>query len=196
MMKRLILSLGFLLVFGGPSFAAVCGVTALTVKDAAVSPNTVTVPYSDTGDGSGNCQPGVKVLNATAPGQNTAGNSSPVVPPADMAGNVPIANLVFGTTAAMTGTTSTQLLAAVASKILYPMNISCVNSSTTGTFVTVQDGSGGTALGTLTAAPSFGGDEQHNATIPLYKTTAGNGLYVANVTTGANVICTASGWHN
>ena len=138
----------------------------------------------------------VFVTNTTTPGQATGAASLPIVPPSDYVGGAPIANLVFGTTASMTGTTSTQLLAAVTSKILYAMNISCVNSSTTGTLVTVQDGSGGTTLGTLTAAPSFGGDEKTNSTFPLFKTTSGNGLFVANVTTSAAVICTASGWHS
>lgn len=104
------------------------------------------------------------------------------------------ANLVSGTTAAMTGTTSTQVVSAVTAKKLYILHISCVNShATVGTFVTVQDGSGGTALATLTAAAVFGGDEQ-TSSLPLFSTTSGNGLFVADVTTGANVICNASGF--
>lgn len=103
-------------------------------------------------------------------------------------------NLVKGTTGAMTGTTSTVLLAAVASQKLYVTYISCVNShASVGTFVTVQDGMGGTALTTLAANSGYGGDEQTGST-PLFWTTAGNGLYVADVTTGANVICNASGY--
>lgn len=104
-------------------------------------------------------------------------------------------NLVSGTTAAMTGTTSTQVLAAVASNKLYVTSISCVNShATVGTFVTIQDGSGGTALATLAAGAVFGGDEKNGGGFPLFATTAGNGLFAANVTTGANVICNASGF--
>jgi len=104
------------------------------------------------------------------------------------------AGWVKGTTSAMTGTTSTVLLAAVSAKVLYVTHISCVNShATVGTFVTVQDGSGGTALATLAAAAVYGGDEQTSST-PLFWTTSGNGLYVADVTTGANVICNASGF--
>lgn len=103
-------------------------------------------------------------------------------------------SFVSGTTSAMTGTTSTQLLALVASKKLYVLSISCVNShATQGTFVSVQDGSGGTILATLAAAPAFGGDEKTSVG-PLFSTSAGNGLYVADVTTGANVICNASGF--
>ena len=103
-------------------------------------------------------------------------------------------NFVKGTTAAMTGTTSTQLIALVSSQKIYVTHISCVNShASVGTFVTVQDGSGGTALTTLAANSGYGGDEQ-TGTTPLFWTTAGNGLYVADVTTGANVICNASGY--
>jgi hypothetical protein len=104
-----------------------------------------------------------------------------------------ISSLVKGTTAAMTGTTSTQLLAAVSGKVIYVMNVDCVNSSTTATLVTLQDGSAGTALGTVAAAASGGGHAIH-ATFPETWTTSGNGLYVADVTTGASVICTASGF--
>jgi hypothetical protein len=95
----------------------------------------------------------------------------------------------------MTGTTSTSLIAAVTSNRIYVTSISCVNShATVGTFVTVQDGSGGTALATLAAAAVFGGDEKNGGGVPLFKTTSGNALYVADVTTGANVICNASGF--
>jgi hypothetical protein len=103
--------------------------------------------------------------------------------------------LVRGTTAAMTGTTSTLLLAAPGSGLFnYITQISCVNShATVGTFVTVQDGSGGTALMTLAAAALFGGDNR-TFPAPWKQTTANTGLYVVDVTTGANVICTASGY--
>ena len=95
----------------------------------------------------------------------------------------------------MTGTSSTQLIAAVVSKQIYVTHLSCVNShATVGTFVTVQDGSGGTALGTVAAAAVFGGTAMAGST-PLFKpTTAGNGVFVADATTGANVICNASGF--
>lgn len=107
----------------------------------------------------------------------------------------PTSNFVSGTTAAMTGTTSTQLLAAITSNRLYVTSISCVNShATVGTFVTVQDGSGGTALRTMAAGAVFQGDEANGGFVPLFKTTSGNGVFVADVTTGANVICNASGF--
>lgn len=104
-------------------------------------------------------------------------------------------NLVSGTTAAMTGTTSTSLVGAPGAGLRnYITNLTCVNShATVGTFITIQDGSGGTALYTIAAAAVFGG-----ATItlpaPLRQPTANTALFVADVTTGANVICSASGY--
>ena len=103
------------------------------------------------------------------------------------------ATWVHGTTAAMTGTSSTQVVAAVASNRLYITRIKCNNSSATSTLVTIQDGSAGTALDTLAAGASYGG-EQGTGSTPLFWTTSGNGLYAADVTTGASVICTASGY--
>ena len=99
--------------------------------------------------------------------------------------------LVKGTTAAMTGTTSTQLIALVSSQRIYPTHISCNNSSSTATLVSIQDGSAGTTLMTL-IAPAGGGDTESDIDA-LTWTTAGNGLYAADVTTGASVICSASG---
>lgn len=104
-------------------------------------------------------------------------------------------NFVSGTTSAMTGTTSTSLVAAPGSGLYnYITQISCVNShATVGTFVTVQDGSGGTALMTLAAASVFGGSSYTFPT-PLKQPTSNTALYVADVTTGANVICSATGY--
>lgn len=100
-----------------------------------------------------------------------------------------------GTTAAMTGTTSTLLLAAPGANLRnYITTLSCVNShATVGTFVTVQDGSGGTALFTLAAASVFGGNTV-TFPVPLKQPTANTGLYVVDVTTGANVICSGVGF--
>jgi hypothetical protein len=102
-------------------------------------------------------------------------------------------NYVKGTTAAMTGTSSTQVIAAVSSQKLYITAIHCNNSSSTATLVSIQDGSGGTTLDTLAANSAYGGEDRSGAS-PLFWTTAGNGLYAADVTTGASVICQASGY--
>jgi hypothetical protein len=104
--------------------------------------------------------------------------------------------LVKGTTAAMTGTTSTQVVAAVTSQRIYVNSIHCNNSSATATLVAIQDGSGGTTLDTLAAGATYGGDNRNGGSVPLFWTTAGNGLYAADVTTGASVICQASGFSN
>lgn len=104
-------------------------------------------------------------------------------------------NLVQGTTAAMTGTTSTSLVAAPGAGLHnYITNLTCVNShATVGTFITVQDGSGGTALYTVAAGAVYGGSTM-SLPAPLRQPTANTALFVANVTTGANVICSASGY--
>lgn len=104
-------------------------------------------------------------------------------------------NFVTGTTAAMTGTTSTSLVASPGGSLRnYITQISCVNShATVGTFVTVQDGSGGTALLTLAAAAVYGGETVSFPT-PLRQPTTATALFVADVTTGANVICSATGY--
>lgn len=131
------------------------------------------------------------VLNTNIYTPGPAGTPSAQV----MTTQPPTSNFVNGTTAAMTGTTSTSLIAAVTSNRIYVTSISCVNShATVGTFVTVQDGSGGTALRTMAAASVFGGDEANGGFVPLFKTTSGNGVFVADVTTGANVICNAAGF--
>lgn len=102
-------------------------------------------------------------------------------------------NFTKGTTAAMTATTSTQLIAAVASQKIYLTHIMCTNShATVGTFIMLQDGSGGTTIYEGYAAAVGGG---FSATLPIpIATTAGNGLFVADVTTGSNVICSGSGY--
>lgn len=100
---------------------------------------------------------------------------------------------VKGTTAAMTGTTSTQLIAAVASNRIYLSTLTCGNShATVGTFVNVQDGSGGTTLWSIPAAAVYGGTTLNFQ--PPIATTNGNGVYVADATTGANVICSGGGY--
>ena len=62
-MKRILLIVGFLLALGAPSYAASCAGT-FQIKDNAAA--TGTVVYTDSGDGSGNCVPDVKVFG-TAP---------------------------------------------------------------------------------------------------------------------------------
>lgn len=108
--------------------------------------------------------------------------------------------LVSGVTAAMTATTSTQVVAGVASNYLYITTCVVTNTSTTGTLVNLQNGSAGTTIYTLVApsAASSGGGQQTGMVvqfpIPLKVPTSGNGLYAANVTTSSSVILSCNGF--
>lgn len=104
-------------------------------------------------------------------------------------------NFVMGTTAAMTGTTTTSIIAAPAAGLRnYVTNITCTNShATVGTFVLVQDGSGGTTFYEAYAA-AVGGGFSITLPVPLRQPTTATAVFVADVTTGANVICSASGY--
>lgn len=104
-------------------------------------------------------------------------------------------SLVSGVTAAMTGTTSTSLIAAPAGGLRnYVTHIACTNShATVGTFVLVQDGSGGTTIYEGYAA-AVGGGFSFTMPAPLRQPTTATALFVQNVTTGSNVICAATGY--
>lgn len=142
----------------------------------------------------------VAVANTLTPGQKNMAGSSPVViasdqsalptSPGALAGG---ATFVSGTTAAMTGTTSTSLIPLVSSQRIYVTRVKCNNTSATATLVQIRDGSAGTVLDTLAAGATYGG-EQGTGSTPLFWTTAGTALFAQNVTTGASVICTASGY--
>jgi len=107
----------------------------------------------------------------------------------------PPENIVRGVTAAMTATTSTSVIAAPASGLRnYITSVTVGNShATVGTFVNLQDGSGGTTIWTIPAASVFGG-----ATIsfspPLRQPTTATALFCACVTTGSNTIVSANGY--
>lgn len=104
-------------------------------------------------------------------------------------------NGVSGGTAAMTGTTSTSLIASPGGSLRnYLTQITCTNShATVGTFVLVQDGSGGTTIYEGYAA-AVGGGFAIAFPFPLVQPTTATALFVQNVTTGANVICFGSGF--
>jgi hypothetical protein len=106
------------------------------------------------------------------------------------------ANFVSGAiTTAMTGTTSTLLVAApIAGLRNYITQITVSNShATVGTDVVIQDGNGGATLITIPAAANYGG-AAIAFPVPLRQPTAATALYVANVTTGASVKVSASGY--
>lgn len=105
-------------------------------------------------------------------------------------------NFVSGAiTSAMTGTTSTSLVAAPAAGLRnYITQITVSNShATVGTDVIIQDGSGGTTLYTIPAAALYGGATISFPT-PLRQPTTATAIYCANVTTGASTKVSASGY--
>ncbi len=106
------------------------------------------------------------------------------------------ANFVSGAiTSAMTGTTSTSLIAAPASGLRnYITQITVSNShATVGTDVIIQDGSGGTTLYTIPAAAVYGGAVVTFPT-PLRQPTTATAIFCANVTTGSSTKVSASGY--
>jgi hypothetical protein len=105
-------------------------------------------------------------------------------------------NFVSGAiSSAMTGTTSTLLIAAPGAGLRnYITNITVSNShATVGTDIIIQDGNGGTTLYVIPAAAVYGG-AVINFPTPLRQPTANTALYCANVTTGSNTKVSASGY--
>lgn len=96
---------------------------------------------------------------------------------------------------AMTGTTSTSLIAAPGAGLRnYITQITVSNShATVGTDIIIQDGSGGTTLYVIPAAAVYGGAILNFPT-PLRQPTANTALYCANVTTGSSIKVSASGY--
>lgn len=174
---------------------------SISATNPSVGTGAATAPTSATLIGSsvsGNLQPAsssnpipvndaaliAQMATAVPPGANEIGSFSPKV-----------SSLTKGTTSAMTGTTSTVLLAApAASNYNYLTWIVCWNShATVDTGVSLQDGSGGTVMASIPAAKLYGGSVITFPT-PLKQTTAATGLYVVNETTGASVKCSAGGF--
>lgn len=107
-----------------------------------------------------------------------------------------ISNLISGTiTSAMTGTTSTSLIAAPGASLRnYITNFTCSNADAdTDTVIALQDGSGGTTFFSAPAAKLMGGFTISFPT-PLPQPTLNTALYVVNETTGATTKCSASGF--
>ena len=105
-------------------------------------------------------------------------------------------NFVSGAiTTAMTGTTSTSLVAAPAAGLRNYITTIIVSNShaTVGTDVIIQDGSGGTTLMTIPAAAVYGG-AVINLPVPLRQPTTATAIYCANVTTGASTKVSAVGY--
>lgn len=105
-------------------------------------------------------------------------------------------NMVSGAiTSAMTGTTSTSLVAAPGAGLRNYITTIIVSNAhaTVGTDVIIQDGSGGTTLLTIPAAAVYGGAAIPLPT-PLRQPTTNTALYCANVTTGASTKVSAIGY--
>jgi hypothetical protein len=105
-------------------------------------------------------------------------------------------NLVSGViSSAMTGTTSTSLIASPGVGLRnYITQLTCSNAhATQGTDILIQDGSGGTTLYVLPAAAVYGGAAL-TFPAPLRQPTTATAVFVANVTTGASTKCAASGY--
>lgn len=96
---------------------------------------------------------------------------------------------------AMTGTTSTQLIAAPAAGLRnYITQITVSNShATVSTDVAIQDGSAGATLYTIPAAAAYGGAAV-TFTAPLRQPTTATGIFAQNVTTGSNIKVSATGY--
>lgn len=121
---------------------------------------------------------------------------------ADLAGKqivLPYANpenFVSGViTSAMTGTTSTSLIAAPAAGLRnYITQCTFSNShATVGTLMALQDGNGGTAFYNAPAAAVYGGATLTFPT-PLRQPTTATAVYVVNITTGASTFAACSGY--
>lgn len=105
-------------------------------------------------------------------------------------------NFVSGAiTSAMTGTTSTSLVAAPASGLRNYITTIIVSNAhaTVGTDVIIQDGSGGTTLLTIPAAAVYGG-AAITLPVPLRQPTTATAIFCANVTTGASTKVSAVGY--
>lgn len=105
-------------------------------------------------------------------------------------------NFVSGAiTSAMTGTTSTSLVAAPGSGLRNYITTIIVSNAhaTVGTDINIQDGSGGTTLLVIPAAAVYGGAVITLPT-PLRQPTTNTALYCANVTTGASTKVSAVGY--
>lgn len=105
-------------------------------------------------------------------------------------------NFVSGAiTTAMTGTTSTSLVAAPGAGLRNYITTIIVSNAhaTVGTDIVIQDGNAGTTLLTIPAAAVYGG-AVINLPVPLRQPTTNTALFCANVTTGASTKVSAVGY--
>lgn len=141
-----------------------------------------------------------QTISTLRSGRSAAADSSGVaISTEDLAALTPPinapANFVSGVTAAMTGTTSTSLLAAPGVGLHNHITSIFVSNShaTVGTDIELQDGNSGATFAVLPAAAVYGGAAATLPT-PLRQPTANTALYVKNTTTGASTRVTAVGY--
>lgn len=137
-------------------------------------------------------------FGGTVPAFGSGANGATVLRVAlatDSPGIIATGDMVSGVTAAMTGTSSTSLLAAPGASLRNYVTTLVVSNShaTVNTDVLIQDGSGGTTLMVIPAAALYGGSTITLPT-PLRQPTANTALFCANVTTGASTRVTAVGY--
>ena len=93
-----------------------------------------------------------------------------------------------------TGTSSTQIIAAVISTKICITEVSIANTSSTDSLITLQDGSGGSALW-YTVAPAKNGFGGSNVPLPSpVCTSSGNGLYFAAGSAATTIYVSAGGF--
>ena len=163
--------------------------TTLNIKDALGTTRTMRA-WDESGTGVGPFSFGQMLADGLGGGVGVTGGRISTMPYADAV------NFVSGAiTTAMTGTTSTSLLAAPAAGLRnYITQITVSNShATVGTDVIIQDGSGGATLYTIPAAAVYGGAVL-TFPVPLRQPTTATAIYCANVTTGASTKVSASGY--
>jgi hypothetical protein len=126
--------------------------------------------------------------NCPGGGPSLPGNAVPVVDSYE--------TLVQGATASlMTGTASTQVIAGVASNYLYITSCHFSNNhASVDTLEVLQNGSGGTALNGAGNLNPHGAGNNVTYNRPLKVGTLGNGLYVANSTTGSSTTVDCQGF--
>ena len=96
-------------------------------------------------------------------------------------------------TSAMTGTTSTQVVAAIPGSFLYITSCNFANDhATVDTLMRLQDGSGGTTI--WQGMVPHGGGNAPSWPTPKKVPTRGNALFVVNVTTGSSTYASCDGW--
>lgn len=203
-------SFGVTAYFQRPTSQVVGGATSGGVVSALLVDSDGTLHTSGSGGGAATLASGAVASGAYSSGSIASGAiaSGAVASGAYSAGSyavgaIPPAPGVLkagAVTSAMTGTTSTSVIAGTASNYTYITQCVTSNASlTVSTDILLQDGSGGTTLYVLpvpaaTVATTGGAGSTVSFPTPLKVTTLGNGLFAANVTTSSSTKISCSGW--